>query len=97
MSCCGKKRNNAVKMGREPAASAVGVPPHAVAVPAGGTPLQGPEFEYLGGSVLTVIGQGTGMQYRFVGHGARASVDPRDRASLARVPQLREGRARQKW
>lgn len=27
---------------------------------------------------------------RFVGHGARVGVDPRDRASLARVPQLRE-------
>jgi hypothetical protein len=52
-------------------------------------PSRGLEFEYLGGSVLTVIGQGTGWQYRFVGHGARLGVDSRDRASLAAVPQLR--------
>ena len=94
MSCCGNKRSNAGSMGRETAASAVVVHPYAVAAPAETTTLRGPEFEYLGGSVLTVTGQGTGMQYRFVGHGARASVDPRDRASLARVPQLREGKPR---
>ena len=55
-----------------------------------GAAQRGLEFEYLGGSVLTVTGQGTGLQYRFTGHGARASVDPRDRASLSRVPHLRE-------
>ena len=82
-------------MGSQIAGSAVVVHPHTVAGPAGTTALRGLEFEYLGGSVLTVIGQGTGMQYRFVGHGSRASVDPRDRASLARVLQLREGRPRQ--
>jgi hypothetical protein len=89
MSCCGKKRSNAGLMARETVASAVVVQPYPFAA-AAGTSLRGPKFEYLGGSVLTVTGQGTGMQYRFVGHGARASVDPRDRASLARVPQLRE-------
>jgi hypothetical protein len=47
-------------------------------------------FEYRGGHVLTVIGRGTGYQYRFVGFGARVSVDARDRASLAAVPHLRE-------
>jgi hypothetical protein len=47
-------------------------------------------FEYQGGRVLTVIGQGTGLQYRFVGFGARVFVDARDRASLAAVPRLRE-------
>jgi hypothetical protein len=57
---------------------------------AAGALTRGPAFEYLGGSVLTVIGQATGLQYRFVGHGARARVDPRDRPSLAAVPQLRE-------
>jgi hypothetical protein len=46
-------------------------------------------FEYLGNRVLTVIGQGTGRQYRFVGHGARLTVDGRDRSSLAAVPGLR--------
>lgn len=89
MSCCGKTRSNAGSIGRATAASAVVVQPYSFAAPAG-TALRGTEFEYLGGSVFTVTGQGTGLQYRFVGHGARASVDPRDRASLARVPQLRE-------
>jgi hypothetical protein len=42
--------------------------------------------------VLTVIGQGTGLQYRFVGFGARVFVDARDRASLAAAPHLREVR-----
>lgn len=47
-------------------------------------------FEYLGDRVLTVVGQGTGFTYRFSGRGTRYTVDGRDRASLARVPQLRE-------
>ena len=90
MSCCGNKRSNAGSMDKQTAASAAAARPYAMAAPAGTATLRGPEFEYLGGSVLTVIGQGTGMQYRFVGHGSRVSIDPRDRASLARVPQLRE-------
>ena len=90
MSCCGNKRSNAGSMGRETATSHAAARPYAMAALAGAATLRGPEFEYLGGSVLTVIGQGTGMQYRFVGHGSRVSIDPRDRASLARVPQLRE-------
>jgi hypothetical protein len=46
-------------------------------------------FEYLGNRVLTVVGQGTGREYRFVGNGARLTVDGRDRSSLAVVPGLR--------
>ncbi len=82
MPCCGKKRSSASLIGTATMASAVPVP--------AGTALRPLQFEYLGGSVLTMTGQGTGLQYRFVGYGARASVDPRDRPSLARVPQLRE-------
>jgi hypothetical protein len=51
---------------------------------------RGTQFEYSGGHSITVVGQGTGYRYRFVGFGARLSVDPRDYASLAIVPQLRE-------
>ena len=51
---------------------------------------RGTHFEYRGGNSISVVGQGTGYQYRFVGYGARLSVDPRDHASLALVPQLRE-------
>jgi hypothetical protein len=47
-------------------------------------------FEYIGDRMLTVVGQGTGFTYRFAGRGARYTVDGRDRASLARVPLLRE-------
>jgi hypothetical protein len=46
-------------------------------------------FEYIGNRVLTVVGQGTGRQYRFVGNGAKLTVDGRDRVSLSRVPGLR--------
>lgn len=89
MSCCGKKRRNHGSISTAVTPSAVMSQPNSF-VPPAGTALRGPVFEYGGGGVLTVIGQETGLQYRFVGHGTRASVDPRDRASLARVPQLRE-------
>lgn len=88
MSCCGKKRSNAGAIGAA-ATSAAAAEPNLFTSPAGAAP-RGPEFEYVGGNILAVTGQGTGLQYRFVGHGARVGVDPCDRASLARVPQLRE-------
>lgn len=80
MSCCGKNRAN-LSTATSPTRAPTGASA-ATAAPA--------EFEYLGGSVLTVIGPATGVQYRFVGHGARVRVDPRDRASLAVVPHLRD-------
>lgn len=84
MSCCGTKRT---RLEPAPTASAPGVPAPRAAAAGSGVAC---DFEYLGGSVLTVIGQGTGLPYRFVGHGARVRVDPRDRASLAAVPHLRD-------
>ena len=87
MSCCGTKRTAPDRA----ATSARAAAPHSGPV-AGAQVRRGPDFEYVGGSVLTVVGQGSGLQYRFVGHGARHSVDPRDRASLAAVPALREVR-----
>ena len=85
MSCCGTKRTALESAATKPATPAVR--PGAMAA---GPARRGPDFEYVGGSVLTVVGQGSGLQYRFVGHGARHSVDPRDRVSLAAVPALRE-------
>jgi hypothetical protein len=48
------------------------------------------EFEYLADKTLVVMGQGSRLQYRFVGRGARLKVDARDRVSLSMVPGLRE-------
>jgi hypothetical protein len=82
MSCCGNNRANlsSPPPAHAPAARLLGA--SATTAPA--------EFEYRGGSVLTVIGQATGTRYRFVGHGARLRVDPRDRSSLAALPHLRD-------
>jgi hypothetical protein len=87
MSCCGKKRTSLSEA--DIAMAATTAHQHAFGVSAG-SGVRGLYFEYVGGSILTVIGQGTGLQYRFVGHGARASVDARDRTSLVNIPQLRE-------
>ena len=83
MPCCGKTR---VTPGRAPPPASVGTD----AGPSAGPAIRETLFEYHGGRVLTVIGQATGLQYRFVGFGARVFVDARDRASLAAVPHLRE-------
>ena len=47
-------------------------------------------FEYVGNTALTVLGSATNKKYRFNGSGSRVEVDPRDRPSLAKVPNLRE-------
>jgi hypothetical protein len=87
MACCGQNRQ-ALNTSAAHAAnrSAVGYPAKAFTP----SPLPSAVFEYMGDRVLTVVGQGTGFAYRFSGRGARYTVDGRDRASLARVPQLRE-------
>lgn len=91
MSCCGRTR--LAQNPENPAfasASRIGAAGQSASAPFAGPVLRAAQFEYLGGRMLIVIGQGTGNQYRFVGYGARLSVDPRDRASLAVVPGLRE-------
>ncbi len=47
-------------------------------------------FEYVGNTGLTVFGSATNKKYRFSGPGSRVQVDPRDRPSLAKAPNLRE-------
>ena len=49
-------------------------------------------FEYIGQTGLTVTGPVTGRRYRFDRAGARVGVDPRDRASIAAIPVLRQVR-----
>ncbi len=83
MTCCGKKRaafheTPPTRRSIEPVEKASIVP----------KPTQ-VDFEYLGGTVMTVVGPVTGKSYRFVGYGARVKVDPRDRLSLSSVPNLR--------
>ena len=51
---------------------------------------ESPVFQNIDGRPLTVWGPVSGKQYRFVGQGTTAAVDPRDRASLARIPHIRE-------
>lgn len=84
--CCGQNRraaSEAAPRANRSATSraAVGTPARAVS--------NAVRFEYVGARGITVIGQATGYQYRFIGFGARVSVDPRDRASVAAVPGLR--------
>lgn len=47
-------------------------------------------FQYLGGKGLTVHGPVSGQRYRFDRPGAIIAVDPRDRRSVAAVPNLRQ-------
>src|SRR5262245_58709560 len=47
-------------------------------------------FQYTGTTTLTAIGPLSQRRYHFAGPGAVLAVDPRDKASLARVPNLRQ-------
>ena len=86
MSCCGQSRAAAVAAIR--AAGESSSVRHSGVSALNAT--RGTHFEYRGGNSITVVGQVTAYQYRFVGYGARLVVDSRDHASLANVPQLRE-------
>ena len=47
-------------------------------------------FQYLGKTAMTAVGLISGRYYRFSHPGAILEVDPRDRASLATIPNLRQ-------
>jgi hypothetical protein len=47
-------------------------------------------FQYTGTTTLTAIGPLSGRRYHFGAPNAVVEVDPRDRASLATVPNLRQ-------
>jgi hypothetical protein len=51
---------------------------------------QGTVFQYVGKTAITAVGPISGRQYRFGYPGAILQVDPRDGASLAAVPNLRQ-------
>ena len=51
---------------------------------------QGTTFQYVGKTAITVVSPLSGRQYRFGYSGAIVQVDPRDRASIAVVPNVRQ-------
>jgi hypothetical protein len=87
MACCGQRRQQM----RSPA-----IPVRQVnnpAKPAGFSQSlaqkQGAVFQYVGKKAITAVSPISGRQYRFGYPGAVVQVDPRDRASLAAIPNLR--------
>jgi hypothetical protein len=81
MSCCGKQRERM----RLPSPST-----RRTILSRQATKDQVAAFEYVGKTALTAIGPASGRHYRFSYPGAIVEVDPRDRASLASVPNLRQ-------
>jgi hypothetical protein len=51
---------------------------------------QGATFQYVGKKAIIAVSPISGRQYRFGYSGAIVQVDPRDRASLAAIPNLRQ-------
>ena len=84
MPCCGQQKTDFGFSPRgvqtRPASNNTARPVHRYAV----------YFEYVGSTGLTVFGSATKKKYRFDRNGSRVEVDPRDRPSLSKVPNLRE-------
>ena len=88
MACCGQRRQQmrsqtiSVRQPNNPAKSA--------SFARSPIQQQGTTFQYVGKTAITAVGPMSGRQYRFGYPGAIVQVDPRDRASLAAVPNLRQ-------
>ena len=80
MACCGASRT--------PLFGTAARPAQAASAAVGGLRYR-IQFEYTGRTALTAIGPVSGRRYRFDRPGAIVVVDPRDRPSLAAVPNLR--------
>jgi hypothetical protein len=84
MPCCGQQKSeNRSRAQAQPghkSAATVARPKYRYAV----------YFEYVGPTALTVIGSATNKKYRFGRPGSRVEIDPRDRPSISKVPNLRE-------
>jgi hypothetical protein len=101
MGCCGG-RHNAARSGRRTTAAEPGnqpqVPPARTTAGLDSPPprarrgggITQTHVRYEGRTGLTAIGGATGTRYRFDHPGATVQVHPRDLASLARVPGLRQ-------
>jgi hypothetical protein len=89
--CCGRdtRRTNNVSPVRPttaPARPSASRSPRTAARPAAASAY----FEYVGATGMTVQGPVSGRRYRFEGPGSRLAVDPRDRPSMAAIPNLRQ-------
>jgi hypothetical protein len=87
MACCGQRRrqiSRAVPVQRSNWSTRAGSSRPLSASP------QSTAFQYVGKTALTAVGPLSGRHYRFSHPGATVEVDPRDRASLALVPHLRQ-------
>ena len=84
-SCCGKKRAMISTDRRMPMPEATRDAPTGAATNSGVI-----YYQYLGGNMLSVLGQATGQTYRFVGYGALLPVDIRDHGTLARYRELKQ-------
>lgn len=88
MACCGQNRQQ-----MRIQTTAVRQPDKPAEVAGSEEPLvyhQGTKFQYVGKTALTAIGLPSRRLYRFAQPGAVVLVDPRDIASLAPVPNLRQ-------
>jgi hypothetical protein len=88
MACCGQTR---AQIRIQPSTARQTESPSSVTkVEQPSVQVQGYKFEYIGNTALTALGLTTGRQYRFAHPGAILQVDPRDRASLSTIPNLRQ-------
>jgi hypothetical protein len=87
MACCGQRRQQM----RSPAIPVrqVNNPPKPMGFGQSLAQKQGTAFQYVGKKAITAVSPISGRQYRFGYPGAVVQVDPRDRASLAAIPNLR--------
>lgn len=80
MACCGEKRKQFYK------------DENGQMIPIGSQPQAPVDFEYIGRSGLTVIGNKTRQRYCFERPGAIVTIDPADWLGMLLVPSLREVR-----
>ena len=89
MSCCGGRRT--VWPSTAPTRPSVPASPRAGSTAAEPSrPLLRLIYEYVGHTALTISSPHTGRRYRFDRPGARVELDPRDRALVAQLEQIRQ-------
>ncbi len=81
--CCGNKRTQ-MRIEAEQAVASKNAQIHSATAPRTAVP-----FVNSGGAGMTVIGPVSGRQYHFDHPGAQVKIDPRDRALLAKMRQIR--------